>query len=148
MKEFGIESADNQAMFIAQAGHESSGFTHIVESLNYSADGLKATFGKYFTDDTASQYGRTADHPAQSSLNRLAATITDMQVRQEQLAELDKTHTEALSAVESENNALRRQLAADTRRMYVHAKCPVSGAGTAAGSVRLPSKGMVLRQPS
>ncbi|MES3389872.1 glycoside hydrolase family 19 protein [Enterobacter hormaechei] len=64
MKEFGIESKDDQAMFIAQVGHESGGFSRIVENLNYSADGLLATFGKYFTTDTAQQYGRTADHPA------------------------------------------------------------------------------------
>lgn len=64
MAEFCITSADDQAMFIAQVGHESGGFTRIVENLNYSADGLKATFGKYFTTETAQKYGRTADHPA------------------------------------------------------------------------------------
>ena len=64
MAEFGITSADDQAMFIAQVGHESGGFTRIVENLNYSADGLKATFGKYFTTKTAQKYGRTAEHPA------------------------------------------------------------------------------------
>ncbi|MDK9373414.1 glycoside hydrolase family 19 protein [Lelliottia sp. V106_10] len=64
MQMFGILSPEDQAMFIAQVGHESGGFTRTVENLNYSADGLKATFGKYFTDDTAQQFGRTADHPA------------------------------------------------------------------------------------
>lgn len=64
MAEFGIVQAHDQAMFLAQVGHESGGFTRIVENLNYSADGLKATFGKYFPADTAQQYGRTADHPA------------------------------------------------------------------------------------
>lgn len=64
MKEFGIESKDDQAMFIAQVGHESGGFTRIVENLNYSAEGLLATFGKYFDAESAREYGRTAEHPA------------------------------------------------------------------------------------
>lgn len=64
MTEFGITSADDQAMFIAQVAHESGGFTRIVENLNYSADGLKSTFGKYFDAERAQEYGRTSDHPA------------------------------------------------------------------------------------
>ncbi|HCT4642950.1 TPA: glycoside hydrolase family 19 protein [Escherichia coli] len=64
MAEFGITSADDQAMFIAQVGHESGGFSRIVENLNYSVDGLLATFGKYFDAESAQKYGRTSEHPA------------------------------------------------------------------------------------
>ncbi|EGT0672432.1 glycoside hydrolase family 19 protein [Citrobacter werkmanii] len=59
MKEFGITTKLDQAMFIAQCGHESTGFTQLVESFNYSVDGL-AYFVKVkrLTQDQASALGR------------------------------------------------------------------------------------------
>lgn len=58
MKEFGITAVNDQAMFIAQLGHESAGFTLLVESFNYSVDGLKKTFGKRLTPYQCEMLGR------------------------------------------------------------------------------------------
>ena len=59
MKEFGIIKPDDQAMFIAQAGHESGSFSRLVESMNYSVAGL-ASFVRAgrLTQDQANALGR------------------------------------------------------------------------------------------
>lgn len=58
MKEFGITTPVQQAMFIAQVGHESASFALLAESFNYSINGLIATFGKRLSADQASALGR------------------------------------------------------------------------------------------
>lgn len=58
MKEFGISAVNDQAMFIAQLGHESEGFTSLLENFNYSVDGLKKTFGKRLTPYQCEMLGR------------------------------------------------------------------------------------------
>lgn len=59
MKEFGITAPLDQAMFIAQCGHESTSFTQLVESFNYSVAGLAGFVkAKRITQDQASSLGR------------------------------------------------------------------------------------------
>ncbi|EPH9679987.1 TPA: glycoside hydrolase family 19 protein [Klebsiella pneumoniae] len=59
IKEFGITTPLDQAMFIAQCGHESTGFTQLVESFNYSVAGLSGFVkAKRITQDQANTLGR------------------------------------------------------------------------------------------
>ncbi|HCR1382557.1 TPA: glycoside hydrolase family 19 protein, partial [Pseudomonas aeruginosa] len=44
MERFGITAPVRGAAFLAQVGHESSQLTRLVENLNYSAQGLAATW--------------------------------------------------------------------------------------------------------
>lgn len=59
MERYDISTLQRTACFLAQVGHESGGFSAIVENLNYSAQGLRSVFGKYFpTMDLANAYAR------------------------------------------------------------------------------------------
>ncbi len=56
---FQINTPLRLAHFLAQCGHESGGFKLVNENLNYSADGLKKIFPKYFAQaGLAEQYAR------------------------------------------------------------------------------------------
>lgn len=59
-----LTTAARWAMWIAQCGHESAGFTRLVENLNYSPEGLLATWPKRYTPELAKEHGRTATKPA------------------------------------------------------------------------------------
>jgi putative chitinase len=55
----GIVTPLEKAHFLAQVSHESGNFVHTEENLNYSWQGLRKTFKKYFpTDELAKQYER------------------------------------------------------------------------------------------
>lgn len=45
----GMDEKIEMCAFLAQVGHESGGFVHMSENLNYSEQGLLKTFSKYFT---------------------------------------------------------------------------------------------------
>ncbi|ELC3875219.1 lysis protein [Salmonella enterica] len=67
----------------------------------------------------------TATH----SLKLANATITDMQIRQRDVAALDAKYTKELADAKAENDALRDDVAAGRRRLHVNATCPAVQAG-------------------
>jgi putative chitinase len=57
LPEYGIDTPQRVAAFIAQCAHESGGFRALKENLNYKAATLRKIFPKYFPDDaTANRY--------------------------------------------------------------------------------------------
>ena len=61
MEKFQINTPLRLAHFLAQCGHESGGFKAVQENLNYSADGLKKIFPKYFPGNLAESYARNPE---------------------------------------------------------------------------------------
>jgi putative chitinase len=57
-KKFNITNNLRLAHFLSQCAHESGNFKSINENLNYSADGLRKIFGKYFPGNLAESYAK------------------------------------------------------------------------------------------
>ena len=58
---FGITTPLRLAHFLAQVAHESGAFKAVTENLNYSADGLKKIFPKYFPGNISESYSRNPE---------------------------------------------------------------------------------------
>lgn len=58
---FKIDTPLKLAHFLSQCGHESGGFKLVQENLNYSADGLKKIFPKYFPGTLSESYARNPE---------------------------------------------------------------------------------------
>ncbi|ECJ2273195.1 lysis protein [Salmonella enterica subsp. diarizonae] len=62
------------------------------------------------------------------------ATITDMMKRQRDVAALDARYTKELADAKVENDALRDDVAAGSRRLLVNATCPAVSTGKSSSS--------------
>jgi putative chitinase len=67
-----IDTPTREAYFLAQVAHESDGFRHLVENLNYSPAGLLSTFPTHFTAKEAVDYAHDPERIANRAYaNRL-----------------------------------------------------------------------------
>lgn len=64
-------------------------------------------------------------------------TIDDMEVRQRDVAVLDAKYTQELADAKAENDALRDDVAAGRRRLYVNATCPTVPTGKFTATARV-----------
>ncbi|GHK88382.1 hypothetical protein ECZU17_43190 [Escherichia coli] len=75
--------------------------------------------------DNAITYKAQRDNKA-SELKLANATITDMQVRQRDVAALDAKYSRELADARAENETLRADVAAGRKRLRINATCPCS----------------------
>ncbi|WP_192034292.1 lysis protein [Pantoea agglomerans] len=80
---------------------------------------------------------RDTAHQSVQLTRQQAATITDINQRQQQLASLDKTHTEALASAQHQIDDLQRDVDAGHQRLQLHADCPAVPAGNTTGTARM-----------
>lgn len=82
--------------------------------------------------DNATEYKKQRDEKTQA-LNLANSTITDMQVRQRDVAALDAKYTGELQDAKATIDQLERDVATGKRRLQLNAKCPANGATASPG---------------
>ena len=82
--------------------------------------------------DNAITYKAQRDKNARE-LKLANAAITDMQMRQRDVAALDAKYTKELADAKAENDALRDDVAAGRRRLHIKAVCQSVREATASG---------------
>ena len=73
LPDYGIDTPQRIAAFIAQCAHESGGFIALKENLNYKAASLRKTFAKYFPDEDTAQRYANSPNKQQAIANKVYA---------------------------------------------------------------------------
>jgi putative chitinase len=73
LPDYGINTPQRIAAFIAQCAHESGGFTALKENLNYKAVTLRKIFPKYFPDEDTAQHYANLPNKQQAIANKVYA---------------------------------------------------------------------------
>jgi putative chitinase len=73
LPDYGIDTPQRVAAFLAQCAHESGGFMFLKENLNYRAASLRKVFPKYFPDDAIANDYAGRPNKAEAIANRVYA---------------------------------------------------------------------------
>jgi putative chitinase len=73
LPDYGIDTPQRVAAFLAQCAHESGNFVFLKENLNYRAPSLRKIFPKYFPDDAIANQYASLPNKAEAIANRIYA---------------------------------------------------------------------------
>jgi len=73
LPDYGIDTPQRMAAFLAQCAHESGGFVFLKENLNYRATSLRKLFSKYFPTDALAEQYASLPNKAEAIANRIYA---------------------------------------------------------------------------
>ncbi len=73
LPDYGIDTPQRVASFLAQCAHESGGFQFLKENLNYRAASLRKIFPKYFPTDALAEDYANRPNKAEAIANRIYA---------------------------------------------------------------------------